>query len=123
MADILASSLKIVFVLLSFSFMLFPVGIGVSVSYYICGDVSSNCLSISSCWTHCCRFSVSDSLRNSLSVDRKKESFSFWGLFISNNFLSDQFIYCTLNQITGTCFCFLQEISNCGNVWSLSLFP
>ena len=49
MADILASSFKIVFVLLSFGVTIFVVGIRVSISHYICRDVSSNFLSVSSC--------------------------------------------------------------------------
>ena len=104
MADILASSFKKVFLLPFFGVTLFPVGIGVSVLNFNGGNISSNSLSLSSCCTHCCLFLALGPQGTSLSDDRKKRVTSFLVFFINNTFLFDQFIYCTLNQVTGSVF-------------------
>ena len=72
----LGSSFKINFVFL----MIFAVVIGVSISHFICGNVSSNCLSVNSLFVskHCRWFSVPESRETSLSVDRKGKHFLSW---------------------------------------------
>ena len=90
LTDILASSFKIVFVLLSFGVSLLAVGIRVSISHYICRDVSSNFLSVSSCLhtlLAICSFRITRKFTFGWS---KKRVVSFLDLFI---------IHCTKNEI------------------------